>query len=85
MRRIGTHAHPLTVVNYFSWALVLVAAVLVIIAQMSWPTSLETWSYMTIVGAFGGLMVRVSARGSHLRIQLHLPPPNTDTSRRNSY
>ncbi|KAF3768728.1 hypothetical protein M406DRAFT_251067 [Cryphonectria parasitica EP155] len=56
MRRIGSRAHPLTVVNYFAWVVVLVAMTVVIIKQLSWPSSPKAWAYMIIVGVFGGLM-----------------------------
>lgn len=84
MRRIGSHAHPLTVVNYFSCVLFLVATVLVIVQQMAWPNSLEAWGCMTLVGVFGGLMVRcapVNITSRHRSTH----PSNTDSSRRNFY
>ncbi|PSR93858.1 hypothetical protein BD289DRAFT_451670 [Coniella lustricola] len=55
MRRMGSRAHPLTMVNYFAWVVVLAAVVLVSIQQLSWPTSVKTWGYMMIIGIFGGL------------------------------
>lgn len=57
MRRIGSQAHPLTVVNFFAWVVVLVATALVVIEQFAWPTSLMAWGYLAIVGVFGGVMV----------------------------
>lgn len=57
MRRIGSRAHPLTVVNYFAWAIVLVATLFIIIEQPVWPLTLKSWAFLGIVGVFGGLMV----------------------------
>lgn len=57
IRRIGSRAHPLTVVNYFAWLVMLVATILGIIKRVKWPTSFKAWGYMTIIGVFGGLMV----------------------------
>lgn len=58
MRRIGSKAHPLMVVNYFALVLVLVAAMVLIIEQPVWPYSFKSWGFLIIVGVFGGLMVR---------------------------
>lgn len=70
MRRIGSKAHPLIVVNYFAWVIVLVAGVVVMIEQPPWAYSVKAWGFMVVVGVFGGLMVCLSAlppsvRSSH--------------------
>lgn len=57
MRRIGSRAHPLTVVNYFAWVVFLASLTAVVVEQTKWPTSFSVWMYMIVVGIFGGLMV----------------------------
>lgn len=58
MRRIGSKAHPLTVVNWFAWVIVIVTATVLVIERPVWPHSLKSWCFLAIVGFFGGLMVR---------------------------
>ncbi|KAJ4386737.1 hypothetical protein N0V93_009635 [Gnomoniopsis smithogilvyi] len=56
IRRIGSRAHALIVVNYFAWVIVLVATTLVVIELPSWPQTIKAWVLLSVVGVFGGLM-----------------------------
>lgn len=80
MRRIGSKAHPLMVVNYFAWVIVLVTGMFLVIDQPSWVYSVKSWGFMAIVGVFGGLMVCLCLSSVYTSDCV----PNTYTMCRNS-
>ncbi|KAI0393821.1 hypothetical protein F5Y17DRAFT_430387, partial [Xylariaceae sp. FL0594] len=58
IRQIDTRAHPMTIINAFVWAVVLVTGVAVaFMTELVWPKSPVVWASLVYIGLSGFLMV----------------------------
>ncbi|KAI1125130.1 hypothetical protein F5Y10DRAFT_247722 [Nemania abortiva] len=57
IRRIGTRAHPLTIVNMFAWSVVFASGIaLTMISNIRWPVSPVIWACLIYIGFCGFAM-----------------------------